>query len=122
MFLAEQKAETIKEVERKRRNKAEICKDYNISSGTLYTVLRDEAIMTAVSKGQFQPDRHLQTTGHEKLDPCKAEDVKKLMKFFRVPERAEGFYDDVLMAAEAKNEDTDERDDMCSYDENESFM
>ncbi|GFO18822.1 hypothetical protein PoB_004532700 [Plakobranchus ocellatus] len=47
---------------------------------------------------------------------------EKVVKFFRVPERAKGFYDDVLMAAEAENEDTDERDDMCSYDESESFV
>ena len=57
-FSLELKAEIISEVDKKKKTKAQICRDYDISSGTLYTFLRDrEAILSAVSKGQFKPDR-----------------------------------------------------------------
>ena len=50
-FSLELKAEIINEVDKKRKTKAQICRDYDVSSGTLYTFLRDkEAIMSAVSK------------------------------------------------------------------------
>ena len=71
-FSLELKAEIISEVDKKKKTKAQICRDYDISSGTLYTFLRDrEAILSAVSKGQFKPDRkRLKTTEYENLDHC----------------------------------------------------
>lgn len=52
----------------------------------------------------------------------KAEDVKKSIKLFKVPESAKGFYDVVLMAAECKTEDTEESDDGCYDDESNCFV
>ncbi|GFR89153.1 tigger transposable element-derived protein 6 [Elysia marginata] len=71
-FSLELKAEIISEVDKKKKTKAQICRDYDISSGTLYIFLRDrEAILSAVSKGQFKPDRkRLKTTEYENLDRC----------------------------------------------------
>ena len=71
-FSLELKSEIINEVDMKRKTKVQICRDYNILSETLYTFLRNKgAIMSAISTGQFKPDRkRLKTTGHEKLDRC----------------------------------------------------
>ncbi|GFO02826.1 tigger transposable element-derived protein 4 [Plakobranchus ocellatus] len=71
-FSLELKAKIIEEVDKKVKSKAQICQDYEISSGTLYTFLKDkDAIMSALTKGDFQPDRkRLKTTGYEELDRC----------------------------------------------------
>ncbi|GFN74121.1 hypothetical protein PoB_000062700 [Plakobranchus ocellatus] len=58
-------AKIIEKVDKKVKSKAQICRDYEISSGTLYTFLKDNgAIMSALTKGNFQPDRkRLKTIG-----------------------------------------------------------
>ncbi|GFO43413.1 type 1 phosphatidylinositol 4,5-bisphosphate 4-phosphatase-like protein [Plakobranchus ocellatus] len=58
------RAKIIEEVDKKVKSKAQICRDYEISSGH-YTFLKDKgAIMSALTKGNFQPDRkRLKTTG-----------------------------------------------------------
>ncbi|GFO35955.1 tigger transposable element-derived protein 4 [Plakobranchus ocellatus] len=67
------KTKNIEEVDKKVKSKAQTCRDYEISSGTLYsTFLKDKnAIMSALTKSDFQPDRkRLKTTDYEELDRC----------------------------------------------------
>ncbi|GFO09144.1 tigger transposable element-derived protein 4 [Plakobranchus ocellatus] len=66
------KAKIIEEVDKKVKSKAHTCRDYEILSGSLYTFLKDKgAIISALTKGDFQPDRkRLKTTGYEELDRC----------------------------------------------------
>ena len=45
------KAENINEVDMKRKIKAQICRDYSISSGTLYTFVKDKISHQTQSRG-----------------------------------------------------------------------
>ena len=47
-FSLELKADIINEVDLKRKTKAQICKDYNILCGTLYTFLKDKEAIKAI--------------------------------------------------------------------------
>ena len=55
-----------------KKTEAQICRDNMTFHLELYTFLKDrEAILSAVSKGQFKPDRkRLKTTEYENLDHC----------------------------------------------------
>ncbi|GFO31782.1 tigger transposable element-derived protein 4 [Plakobranchus ocellatus] len=66
------RAKVIEEVENKAKTKAQISRDFEILSATLCTFLKDkDAIMSALTKSDFLPDRkRLKTTGYENLDRC----------------------------------------------------
>ncbi|GFO10215.1 hypothetical protein PoB_003672000 [Plakobranchus ocellatus] len=80
-----------------------------------------EVFFSPVMPGRGRKRNKVWKTGRKSYKKTLGRRCEKV-DVFRVPERAKGFYDDALMAAEAKNEDTDERDDMCSSDESESFV